>query len=126
MTAITNGIRVVKEAMVNFAKAIGSLATDLFQSAARGVVNFFRNLFGSGPRPVGGNCDGCTTPFDWWFMKQDRSDYFFIRILENQNVGIGLDDNDDQEASNGLALAAKPYYWYDDTQWWRVSTGHVV
>lgn len=123
MTLITKGLKIVKEAMVNFAKSVVAAITavgHLFEAAAKGVYHFFKGLFGVGPPPTGGDCPGCVTPWQWWLMGQDPTDCFFIRVLENQDSGIGLAESD-QTAGNQIELAAKSYKWTDDTQWWFVS-----
>lgn len=123
MTAITNGIKVVKDAAVQFAKDVVKVAdtvANLLVAAGKGIYNFFNSIFGStSPYTLAslkGTCPSCTTPWQWWLMSQDPNKPLFIKVLENDKMIIGANSFNNKEP-----LVAKPYDANSNSNRWNVS-----
>ena len=135
MTAITNGIKVIKEAVVQFAQTVLNVvesAANLLAAAAKGVYNFFRTIFGSTSpytlAPTKGTCPSCTTPWQWWLMSQDPSKPFFVKVLDDDKMGIGANFIRDYPLSffESEPLISKPYNAYSNSNRWFVSHGQSL
>lgn len=120
MSAITDGLNIIKAGMVEFGRVVTETSLNLIEAAARGIYNFFSKLFSGGSASK--KCSGCVTPLQWWLMGSSPKTYFFIRggasLSYKKWWGIG---GKDATVKNEQPLISVDYSYWTNAYWWYVS-----